>query len=222
MNQLHLEKLLGLILTIIGVTILVIDVAMIAGYQYGFEEAVHSAHIIAPIIVFGSFMTVLGLILLWLNTPELPCWMAIPLSLIYAVFGVILLGIGIFGVIRAGIDLIYHPEFAIIIACGASVIGFGIILFLLSTTKLLNWKDDRDEIYSVIELDKAHASRVYGFLHKLISRGALSGTIEDDEFVRAHPAIRAIAPAAVLVICPYCGAKTEQGLQNCQKCGADL
>jgi LPXTG-motif cell wall-anchored protein len=28
--------------------------------------------------------------------------------------------------------------------------------------------------------------------------------------------------AKVLVICPYCGSKTEQGITKCQKCGADL
>ena len=28
--------------------------------------------------------------------------------------------------------------------------------------------------------------------------------------------------AKVFVICPYCGAKTEQGIVKCQKCGADL
>ena len=28
--------------------------------------------------------------------------------------------------------------------------------------------------------------------------------------------------AKVLVICPYCGAKNEQGILKCQKCGADL
>ena len=28
--------------------------------------------------------------------------------------------------------------------------------------------------------------------------------------------------AKVFVICPYCGAKTEQGITKCQKCGADL
>ncbi|TET07953.1 MAG: hypothetical protein E3J86_11700 [Candidatus Thorarchaeota archaeon] len=28
--------------------------------------------------------------------------------------------------------------------------------------------------------------------------------------------------AKVLVICPYCGAKTEQGITRCEKCGGDL
>jgi hypothetical protein len=28
--------------------------------------------------------------------------------------------------------------------------------------------------------------------------------------------------AKVLIICPYCGSKTEQGITKCQKCGADL
>jgi hypothetical protein len=33
---------------------------------------------------------------------------------------------------------------------------------------------------------------------------------------------RSTGKAIVLVICPYCGAKTEQGREKCQKCGANL
>ena len=26
----------------------------------------------------------------------------------------------------------------------------------------------------------------------------------------------------VLIVCPFCGGKTEQGIAKCQKCGADI
>lgn len=32
----------------------------------------------------------------------------------------------------------------------------------------------------------------------------------------------ALPVAKVLIICPYCGAKNEQGILKCQKCKADL
>jgi hypothetical protein len=30
------------------------------------------------------------------------------------------------------------------------------------------------------------------------------------------------AKGKVLIVCPFCGGKTEQGVAKCQKCGADL
>ncbi|MEM2143612.1 MAG: hypothetical protein QXS20_04795 [Candidatus Thorarchaeota archaeon] len=40
---------------------------------------------------------------------------------------------------------------------------------------------------------------------------------------RIHPASSGNVPASkVLVVCPYCGAKSEQGITRCEKCGAPL
>jgi len=36
-----------------------------------------------------------------------------------------------------------------------------------------------------------------------------------------EPAVREPAPL-VLIVCPYCGAKNEQGIINCRKCGAEI
>ena len=68
-------------------------------------------------------------------------------------------------------------------------------------------------------------------LYDAIGTGRLRGKIEGDTFVRAATTTYA-APATtttrereivkVLVICPYCGAKTEQGIGKCQNCQADL
>ena len=38
----------------------------------------------------------------------------------------------------------------------------------------------------------------------------------------SEPSKERIITERVLVICSYCGSKTEQGITKCQKCGADL
>lgn len=38
----------------------------------------------------------------------------------------------------------------------------------------------------------------------------------------SEPLRERIITERVLIICPYCGAKTEQGIMKCQNCGADL
>ncbi|MGQ4872169.1 MAG: hypothetical protein ACP6IT_10105 [Candidatus Thorarchaeota archaeon] len=59
--------------------------------------------------------------------------------------------------------------------------------------------------------------------YQAIAAGDISGTLEGDTFVRSPPTgSTASATAKVLVICPYCGGKTEQGLSKCQHCGAEL
>ena len=66
-----------------------------------------------------------------------------------------------------------------------------------------------------------------------IGKGRLKGHMEGDVFVRDSgvSATHYTTPSTttrerevvkVLVICPYCGAKTEQGLSKCQNCQADL
>ncbi len=69
-------------------------------------------------------------------------------------------------------------------------------------------------------------------LYDAIGKGELHGRMEGSTFIRSAPSAPAYgAPGAttkeketakVLVICPYCGAKTEQGISKCQKCHADL
>jgi len=69
-------------------------------------------------------------------------------------------------------------------------------------------------------------------VYDAIGKGQLSGRMEGDTFVRSAPSTTTYsAPTTttrereivkVLVICPYCGAKTEQGIGKCQNCQADL
>jgi hypothetical protein len=73
------------------------------------------------------------------------------------------------------------------------------------------------------------AEIVKGILYDALGKKEIHGKIEGETFIRSVPPTTTYtAPAAtgaaptVLVICPYCGAKTEQGLAKCQKCGADL
>lgn len=69
-------------------------------------------------------------------------------------------------------------------------------------------------------------------VYDAIGKGQLSGRMEGDTFVRSVSTGTAYAAPStttrereiikVLVICPYCGAKTEQGIGKCQNCQADL
>jgi hypothetical protein len=70
-------------------------------------------------------------------------------------------------------------------------------------------------------------------VYDAISSKHLKGTVKDGRFVRSTPTQTVAATPStptqekivtekVFVICPFCGAKTEQGLAKCQKCNADL
>jgi hypothetical protein len=64
---------------------------------------------------------------------------------------------------------------------------------------------------------------VSSILYDAIGKRQLTGRMDGSTFKRSGPTPSAGPPdAKVFVICPYCGAKTEQGLSKCQKCGADL
>ncbi|MFW9847587.1 MAG: hypothetical protein ACFFF4_00500 [Candidatus Thorarchaeota archaeon] len=66
-------------------------------------------------------------------------------------------------------------------------------------------------------------------IYDALGKGELVGKMEGPTFIRGRPTTtthtdttREREVVKVLVICPYCGAKTEQGLSKCQNCGADL
>jgi len=69
-------------------------------------------------------------------------------------------------------------------------------------------------------------------VYDAIGKRELSGRMEGGTFVRSAPSTTTYSAATtttrerevvkVLVICPYCGAKTEQGIGKCQNCQADL
>ena len=69
-------------------------------------------------------------------------------------------------------------------------------------------------------------------VYDAIGKRILHGRMEGDIFHRSAPSAPAYRTSGVttkereivtvLVICPYCGAKTEQGIGKCQNCQADL
>jgi len=75
-------------------------------------------------------------------------------------------------------------------------------------------------------------SQVVGVASAHDSISMIELRMEGDTFVRSAPSTTTYsAPTTttrereivkVLVICPYCGAKTEQGIGKCQNCQADL
>jgi hypothetical protein len=81
-----------------------------------------------------------------------------------------------------------------------------------------------DMIGSVTLTDETGQPRVRYFLNDygktilklLVQRYRLQNA---EELVRPE---KAAASAKVLIVCRFCGAKTEQGLTMCQKCGAEL
>jgi len=90
---------------------------------------------------------------------------------------------------------------------------------------------DRISISEISGITGLDAKIVRDSLYAAIGTGRLRGKLEGDTFVRAATTTTYAAPSTttrereivkVLVICPYCGAKTEQGIGKCQNCQADL
>ncbi|TFG30699.1 hypothetical protein EU528_07865 [Candidatus Thorarchaeota archaeon] len=87
---------------------------------------------------------------------------------------------------------------------------------------------------SMVELSNitgASVKLVSEIVYDAIGKRELSGRMEGGTFVRSAPSTTTYSAASttrereivkVLVICPYCGAKTEQGIGKCQNCQADL
>jgi hypothetical protein len=61
-------------------------------------------------------------------------------------------------------------------------------------------------------------------LEKTILKEVVGEEVIEKDFIPAEKTeiTREIITERVFVICPYCGAKTEQGIMKCQNCGADL
>ncbi len=131
---------------------------------------------------------------------------------------------------------------------GSLLLGGGILIFIVCLAWpcvcLQGGKGARSQIIGVASAHDSIAvpeiSRITGLqektvrdtLYDAIGKRQLHGKMEGDTFVRSvTPTHTYAAPATttrerevvkVLVICPFCGAKTEQGLSKCQNCGGDL
>ncbi len=91
-------------------------------------------------------------------------------------------------------------------------------------TKVVGLAKSQHQV-SIPEMAKAvgvPSEAVRDMLYEAIADGTLAGRIEGDTFTRAVATGTPSGGAVVLVICPYCGAKTEQGVARCQVCGAKL
>ena len=91
---------------------------------------------------------------------------------------------------------------------------------------------DRISISEIAGITGLSEQTVRSTVYDAIGKKHLLGKMEGDTFVRSESAqptytapgstTREREVVKVLVICPFCGAKTEQGLSKCQNCGADL
>ncbi|MFW9918543.1 MAG: hypothetical protein ACFFED_03020 [Candidatus Thorarchaeota archaeon] len=61
-------------------------------------------------------------------------------------------------------------------------------------------------------------------IYEAVGEGELTGTIAGDTFTRGQPAVitRVSETQKVLIVCPYCGAKNEQGMPRCHNCNNAL
>jgi hypothetical protein len=56
----------------------------------------------------------------------------------------------------------------------------------------------------------------------IIALWFITKTVDDNDDDNGSDPIRVIESETVLVVCPYCGAKNEQGITICANCGADI
>lgn len=112
---------------------------------------------------------------------------------------------------------------------GAVVLFIGLILVFLQFKIAGRWNKivgiikahDRITVQEAAGKSGVSPDSVRNIIYDAIGTGDLAGTLEGDTFSRVSGAV-VTEVAKVLVVCPFCGAKTEQGLAKCQKCGADL
>lgn len=66
--------------------------------------------------------------------------------------------------------------------------------------------------------------RAKDIVYEAVQTGDLTGTIRDNVFTRGQPAVieRISEQTKVLVVCPFCGAKNEQGMTKCHSCGGAI
>ncbi len=115
-----------------------------------------------------------------------------------------------------------------------AVVLVGIALIVTKNRSVKNWNNVIRLAKSQNTITMKEMSRLSGvpedkitpILVEAIVSGELEGTVKGDTFTKGTPKSSVATVSSdtvkVLVICPYCGAKTEQGIAKCQKCGADM
>lgn len=129
-----------------------------------------------------------------------------------------------------------------VVAIGAALVFFSFIMWPCFCCQGL--KDIRSQIVGVVSahdnISIDEISKITGYskptvrniVYDAIGKSELHGRVEDDIFIRSAPSAPAHGVPSIttkdgetvkaLIICPHCGAKTEQGISKCQKCQADL
>jgi len=154
--------------------------------------------------------------------------------------GLVMLAFGSMYLIFAGINLINESDIYARLILGIILTVPGLLLTITQIRSGILWN-------RIIKVAGSHreisleqiAAKTNVSLHKTrsilfdaITSGVIGATIEDDvlRHAAASPSSGVTTPSKqekviterVLVICPFCGAKTEQGLSKCQNCQADL
>ncbi|MBD3407535.1 MAG: hypothetical protein GF411_15570 [Candidatus Lokiarchaeota archaeon] len=91
---------------------------------------------------------------------------------------------------------------------------------------------DQITMYELSQRTGLSMDVVRDIVYDALGNNQLHGKMESDTFIRSRPSSSAPEPppsvtrereiVKVLVVCPYCGAKNEQGTPKCHKCQASL
>lgn len=189
-------------------------------------------------IAFGATMIVIGFLLL-ISGYITPIVSESKTGMIIGTFMILGAIMGIMGVLSlSGLDEVAYP----LIIGGASITWLSCLAWpcvccqgsKAIRAQIIGIASAHDSI-TIKELSNITGSTVKlasEIVYDAIGKRELYGRMEGDTFVRSGPSTTTYsAPTTttrereivkVLVICPYCGAKTEQGIGKCQNCQADL
>ena len=89
---------------------------------------------------------------------------------------------------------------------------------------------DNISMYDLSQKSGISVNVVRDIVYDAIGKGQLIGKMEGEFFVRGRPVSTSYTPTTtkereivkVLVVCPFCGAKNEQGTPKCHNCQASL
>ncbi len=119
-----------------------------------------------------------------------------------------------------------------LIAAGVVMSFIGAICMYFQFTRVAKWNSLVRYAKAQGEITMEEAGEKVGvspekakeIIYEAVQTGDLSGTIRGNVFTRGQPAVieRISEQTKVLVICPACGTKNEQGLTTCQNCGASI
>ncbi len=219
----------------------IVAVAYLAVGAVGTTFVNPETHVGSAVIVGGLGLIIGGLMLLSLAIAPLATQSRLARAYaLFAVIGLVVLFLvilvvnGVFGIYWDEYWGAYYPDATGILVANAAITLLPLTLILWpcicltarsqTKKKIIGLAMSRHEISmkEIAEETGIPSQAAKDVVIDAIAAGRLSGNIRGDKFVRATGAAAAAGSAVVLVVCPYCGAKTEQGLTHCQNCGAKL